>query len=136
MAYGLLEPVLPQTPMATLNLHVHVAIAGFAGFAIFAILPKLLRLFLGAKGYPVWPARLSTLGVHAGLLSHLAGWLSGAELPVKIASVFFSVAALLFVVQIILLARAATKPRFNSSFAAQSTALVWLLAAARANKII
>src|SRR5665213_786639 len=136
MAYGLLEPVLPQTPMATLNLHVHVALAGFAGLAIFAILPKLLRLFLGAKGYPVWPARLSTLGVHAGLLSRFAGWLSGAELPVTMASVFFAVLALRCVFEIILLARAARNCRFGYGLGAQSTAFVSLLEAAGCNKII
>ncbi|MGH7442096.1 MAG: hypothetical protein ACREKE_05415, partial [bacterium] len=52
MAVGLFrQPVLSQAPQSTLDLHLHLALVGFAGLAILGLLPKLLRLFLGATKY-------------------------------------------------------------------------------------
>jgi hypothetical protein len=130
MACGLLKPLLPQPPLATLALHVHLALAGFAGLAIVGLLPKLLRLFLGAKGYPLWPGRLAMGCIHAGLLLYGTGWLMGAEGLVQLGTGLLVLAATSFVIQVLLLARTATKPLLSSSFLTQGLALVWLLAAA------
>ena len=130
MACGLLRPVLPQPPLATLGFHIHLAVAGFAGLAIVGMLPKLLRLFLGAMGYATLPGKMAAGGIHAGLWLYLAGWLSDNHLLVVLATAALAVAAASFALQLVLLAGAASKPLLNSSFVAQGVAVVWLLAAA------
>ena len=130
MACGLLRPCLPQDPLATLGLHIHLALAGFAGLAILGLLPKLLRLFLGASRYPVWPSRWAGRAVHAGLALHVAGWILGSVGLVQAATVLLFGAALGLCAQVLLLAGKATKPRFNSSFVLQGSAQGWLLVAA------
>lgn len=130
MGVGLLQPLLPQDPLDTLRLHVHLGLWGFAAMAIFGLLPKLLRLFQGAKGYASWPQRAAFAGIHAGLALELAAWLRpGLGLEALAAAVFMA-AGLAFVGQLALLLRAGRKSLLNSSLLTQGLAVVCLLLAA------
>lgn len=130
MALGLWKSCLPRPPLETLDLHIHLALAGFAGLAILGLLPKLLRLFLGATGYAAWPGAWAARAVHAGLLIQTLGWWFGWGDAPHAAKALFFLAALGLAAQVVLQARVATKPLWTSSFALQASALVWLLVAA------
>jgi hypothetical protein len=131
MAVGLLSPLLPQDPLASLRLHVHLGLWGFAALAIFGFLPKLLRLFQASVGYAGWPLRGVFGFVHAALALLTAQWLGWAGAwAAAAAGALLLPAALLFALQLVLLLRAAKARRLDSSLALQGTGLLFLLAAA------
>jgi hypothetical protein len=130
MAWGLLTPVLPQDPLASLQLHVHVGLWGFAALAIFGFLPKLLRLFQASTGYAGWPLKLCFKAVHLGLALLLGRWLGAPAWVETAAGAALLTAALAFALQLALLLKAARSPRLDSSLAAQLGGVVFLLAAA------
>lgn len=132
MAHGLLLPLplLPQDPMDSIRFHAHLGLWGFAGLAIFGMMPKLLRLFQGSTGYEGWPLGLAFTAVHAGIALSLMDWLGGGEAVRKAAAMAFSLGALGFAGQILLLTQAARKLKFDSSFSTQLLAVLCMLLAA------
>lgn len=131
MAWGLLQPLLPQDPMASLQLHAHLGLWGVGALAIFGFLPKLLRLFQASVGYAGWPLRGAIGAVHAALALLTAQWLgwAGAWAAPSAGALLVS-AALLFALQLLLLLKAAKTRRLDSSLALQGTGVLFLLAAA------
>lgn len=134
MAWGLLQPLLPQDPLASLQLHVHLGLWGFATLAIFGFLPKLLRLFQASVGYAGWPLRGAFGAVHGGLALLALTWLGwiGAW-AAAVAGGLLLTAALLFALQLALLLRSAKARRLDSSLALQGTGVLFLLLAAAAD---
>lgn len=131
MAWGLIGPLLPQEPLANLQLHVHLGLWGFAAMAIFGLLPKLLRLFQASTSYATWPLKSCYLLVHAGLALLLLRWLGlGPSGLAPFAGGLFLLAAVLFNLQLLLLLRAAKSLRFDSSLTLQLAGALCLLVAA------
>ena len=131
MAWGLIKPGLPQDPLQTLQLHIHVGLWGFAGLAIFGFLPKLLRLFQSSTGYATWPQRTSFVAVHGGLGLLFVRWLGYLPREFEtLAGLALLLAALLFAFQISLLLFRARARRLDSSLALQLSGVVFLLVAA------
>jgi hypothetical protein len=131
MAWGLLTPLLPQEPLATLQLHVHLGLWGFAGLSVFGFLPKLLRLFQASTGYPAWPLKACFACVHAGLALLLAHWLGlKAAWMEPVAGLSLLAGSLFFALQWLLLLLAARARRLDSSLSLQLAGLACLLPAA------
>jgi hypothetical protein len=131
LAAGLLQPLLPQDPLLSLQLHVHLGLWGVAALATFGFLPKLLRLFQASVGYTDWPLRPSFAAIQLGLALLFLRWLGllGARAAAAAGLCFFT-GSLLHALQLAYLLRAARARRLDSSLAAQLSATLFLLAAA------
>lgn len=130
MALGLLRPLLAQDPLATIQLHLHLGLWGFASLAIFGFLPKLLRLFQASTGYAPWPLKLAIGLVHAALALLLLQWLGwGSPWTERAAALLLPASALAFALQIFLLLKSAKARRLDSSLASQLLGLLFLISA-------
>jgi hypothetical protein len=131
MAAGLLRPVLPQDPLATLQLHVHLGLWGVAALALFGFLPKLLRLFQASTGYSSWPLRPGFAAVQAGLALIFLRWLGWlGPWATTLAGLCLLAGALLHALLLLYLLKAARARRLDSSLATQLAGAGFLLAAA------
>jgi len=134
LAAGLLHPLLPQDPLASLQLHVHLGLWGVAALSLFGFLPKLLRLFQASVGYASWPLRPSFALVQAGLALLFLRWLGWPSWlgpwAETAAGLCFLAGAGLHALLLAYLLKAARARRLDSSLAAQLSGVGFLLAAA------